>query len=274
MGDPMRTLCCLTVAVLTTAVPASAATTYVTGFDKTSNIYTNLMQQYPNTGPGTPGSRTGTANASYLFTPQATGEGHPENVNYADNGISYLLTSDAAGRDFAEVGTADFGVASLTLPIGVANASTLYLLAGAYNGSSFNITLNATGGVSRTFSDIALPDFNGGAINSVSGDVADQTVFRVYGQGAGGTGNSSNGAYNNYSLTQVGFTLGDAFKGRTLTSATITGNGYETLILGATVVSPDVSAVPEPAGWAMMIGGFGIVGGSLRRRPRPTVTFG
>ena len=28
------------------------------------------------------------------------------------------------------------------------------------------------------------------------------------------------------------------------------------------------AAVPEPASWAMMIGGFGIVGGALRRRPR------
>jgi hypothetical protein len=31
-----------------------------------------------------------------------------------------------------------------------------------------------------------------------------------------------------------------------------------------------VSAVPEPATWAMMIGGFGMVGGSLRSRRRQT----
>jgi hypothetical protein len=28
----------------------------------------------------------------------------------------------------------------------------------------------------------------------------------------------------------------------------------------------DVGAVPEPATWAMMIGGFGMVGGAMRRR--------
>ena len=38
----------------------------------------------------------------------------------------------------------------------------------------------------------------------------------------------------------------------------------------ATVQAP----VPEPATWAMMIGGFGIVGGSLRRSRRTTVAFG
>lgn len=250
------------------AQPAAAQTqTYVTGFDKTSNIYTNLNQQYPNTGPGVPGSRTGTPDATFLFTPQATGQGNPDNLNYANNGISYQLASDALGRDFTEVGTADFGLSSLLIPLDVADATAFYLLGAAYNGSSFNITFSGTGGYSRTFSNIALPDFNGGAINSVSGDVTDQTVFRVYGVGAGGTGNSSNGATNYYSLTQVGFDLGGDLAGRTLTGATITSNGYETLILGATVVSPQVqSGVPEPATWSLMIAGFGLVGGTMRRR--------
>ncbi|KQS04035.1 hypothetical protein ASG11_07050 [Sphingomonas sp. Leaf357] len=38
--------------------------------------------------------------------------------------------------------------------------------------------------------------------------------------------------------------------------------------------SPAASAVPEPATWAMMIGGFGMVGGALRsRRRKTTVSF-
>ena len=32
-------------------------------------------------------------------------------------------------------------------------------------------------------------------------------------------------------------------------------------------------AVPEPASWAMMLGGFGIVGGTLRARRKPSLTF-
>jgi hypothetical protein len=35
---------------------------------------------------------------------------------------------------------------------------------------------------------------------------------------------------------------------------------------GIGVGTPSVDAVPEPATWAMMIGGFGLVGGALRRR--------
>lgn len=40
----------------------------------------------------------------------------------------------------------------------------------------------------------------------------------------------------------------------------------------STSVSYVAGAVPEPASWAMMIGGFGVVGGSLRRR-RTSVRF-
>lgn len=33
-------------------------------------------------------------------------------------------------------------------------------------------------------------------------------------------------------------------------------------------------AVPEPASWAMMVGGFGMIGGAMRRRQRTSVAFG
>jgi hypothetical protein len=39
------------------------------------------------------------------------------------------------------------------------------------------------------------------------------------------------------------------------------------------LVRQDVAAVPEPASWAMMIGGFGLIGAMLRRRTRTTVRF-
>jgi hypothetical protein len=39
------------------------------------------------------------------------------------------------------------------------------------------------------------------------------------------------------------------------------------------LVRQHVAAVPEPASWAMMIGGFGLVGATLRRRVRTAVRF-
>lgn len=39
------------------------------------------------------------------------------------------------------------------------------------------------------------------------------------------------------------------------------------------VLDQGVGAVPEPAAWAMMIGGFGLVGGAVRRRRRSVSTI-
>jgi PEP-CTERM motif len=39
------------------------------------------------------------------------------------------------------------------------------------------------------------------------------------------------------------------------------------------VILPNAGPVPEPTTWAMIIAGFGIVGGALRRRRRATLAF-
>ena len=38
-------------------------------------------------------------------------------------------------------------------------------------------------------------------------------------------------------------------------------------------IAGNIGAVPEPANWALMIGGFGMIGGAMRRRQRMTVRF-
>lgn len=44
--------------------------------------------------------------------------------------------------------------------------------------------------------------------------------------------------------------------------------------IGPVIDNLSISAVPEPATWAMMIGGFGLVGGAMRRRAaRTSVTY-
>lgn len=49
-------------------------------------------------------------------------------------------------------------------------------------------------------------------------------------------------------------------------SFTITGDGAGGVPAGFAVRLDTTSAVPEPATWAMMITGFGLVGGAMRRR--------
>ena len=253
---------------------AEAAQTYITEFAKNNNIYTNLNQQYPHSGTGVPGSGVGTPNANALFTPQPTGQGNPNNVNLVNNGVNFQITSDTAGHDFAQI---DGGTTEI-VPIGLTKVTNLYLLMAAYNGQSVNITLNGSGGATQTFSNLFIPDFNGGAgsngYSAIGTDNYVKTVFNVLDTGAGGTGNSSNGAFNNYNLSEVGLTLGAQFTGQTLTSVGIFSNGFEPLLLGVTAVTPNaVGVVPEPASWAMMVSGFGISGFAMRQRRRTTVGF-
>jgi hypothetical protein len=55
------------------------------------------------------------------------------------------------------------------------------------------------------------------------------------------------------------YTLTAAFNGGAVTTLTIS--------------NPSASAVPEPATWAMFIGGFGLIGGAMRSRKRVSVSF-
>lgn len=61
-----------------------------------------------------------------------------------------------------------------------------------------------------------------------------------------------------------------------------TGNGIDVLayagadLPGGTIIitpAPPPPSVPEPATWATMVGGFGLIGGALRRRRRISVNF-
>jgi len=250
---------------------ATAQLNYITNFTKDNNIYTNLNQQFPNTGPGTPGSGIGTPNSSFLFDPTTVGAYAPGYTAGSDlvspaNSVDFKITSDAAGHDFEQIGSV--GGSPLTVTAGLNGVSDVYLLMGAYDGAQFDITFNGTGGVSQTFDNIDLPDFNQGtSINDISpGNYYDQTVFRTVDTGAGGTGNSSYGAYGSYDLTQVTFKLDSALQGQELTSFTISYTGYDDLLLGVTANGTPASSVPDTASTLPLLGGALAGLTALRRR--------
>ena len=67
----------------------------------------------------------------------------------------------------------------------------------------------------------------------------------------------------------TGTTAAPTFKLGTFGLTDILGQGSYTLVI-ADRVGPGPDPIPEPASWAMMIAGFGLVGSALRRRQRAT----
>ncbi|MBS0664269.1 MAG: hypothetical protein JSR48_13465 [Verrucomicrobia bacterium] len=266
---PARRMALGVLVALAWAGAARAQVVFFTTWSKTNNIYTNLNQEYPASGVGVPGSGIGTPNATFLFDPTiyATANAVPGS-NYATNGVTFLIASDSSGRDFAEVNTGQ----SLVVPIGQ-GLTSVHLLMAAYNGTSVNLTLTGADSSTETFSNVNLPDFNGGGVQNQSAAVNgssftnffEQTVFQVVNVGAGGTGNSSNGAFNTYNLVEVSLILGPTLSSQSLTSITLNSNGYMTLLLG---VSGLPTAVPEPAPLALLLLGLPSVLHRLRCRNR------
>jgi hypothetical protein len=78
------------------------------------------------------------------------------------------------------------------------------------------------------------------------------------------------------------------FTGTGTVNAMLSGSGMSTVVgagnlvtqistraggFGRVTYTYNESAVPEPASWAMMVGGFGLLGAAMRRRPRTNLTF-
>lgn len=70
--------------------------------------------------------------------------------------------------------------------------------------------------------------------------------------------------------------LGTSFNRATFffTNASLTPINLIEVVDNITYDAAAVAAVPEPGTWAMMLAGFGIVGGAMRRRQRTSVSFG
>ena len=75
--------------------------------------------------------------------------------------------------------------------------------------------------------------------------------------------------------------VGGATSGTWSTAGLVNPNGNKHPQLGLSHLafysgldsSGNPQGVPEPASWAMMLGGFGLVGGAMRARRKTSVTF-
>jgi len=134
------------------------------------------------------------------------------------------------------------------------------------------ISLSAGGTKTITFSQAVINPYI--AFVSWNGNSATfSQPFEKISEGLGfwGSGTFSLGANNSFVGTGEAHGILRFLGTFDTISFTDTSENWHGLTIGIGAVAPPSGAVPEPASWAMLIAGFGLIGGAMRRR-RATLT--
>lgn len=184
-------------------------------------------------------------------------------VNFAA-GSGTLPTDVSVFQNFdgfaanASIGMNAFATPTSTTGISVRpNFGSTGNYAAVLNGGSYTVNFGPSNvfsfviGSVDTFNSLTLRYADGSSQLYNGGQIINDLVFD--------SGNQISGETNGVVTYRV--TSGALLTGATFAT---TGNAFE---------FDNLSAVPEPAAWGMMILGFGLVGGALRRRSKTTVRF-
>jgi len=162
-------------------------------------------------------------------------------------------------------------VAAFALP-GAVNASVIYNLTLT---DSSNPAFNGMGSITLNTAPTAS-----GQTDYAQGDFSDLT-FTIGGQTFTPALNSVSavrfldGAFNDITFSQTIGTSPDRYALMMSGVYAFYYNDLQSVAYGTITSAPaTTTAVPEAATWAMMLAGFGFIGGALRRRRRTSVTFG
>lgn len=122
----------------------------------------------------------------------------------------------------------------------------------------FNYSFANYGGDSQNYPIIGSPDQTGAsAINTLGYTNAGDSTY----------------SFSGITLAPTGAQTTITFYGNTNQDFSDEAYGIDNLVVTGTVVTPPDGAVPEPSSWAMMLGGFGLVGGAMRSRRRAAISF-
>ncbi len=180
------------------------------------------------------------------------GDGINYGIGFSDDTLA-LVDSDAGGSgNFANEPSADTVMFFLD-----SNTAILNYAAGFTTGFSFYYS-SATAATVTIYSGV---DKTGSVLGTIN-------LAAQHTQNCGGDPNGTFCNWTNIGTTFAGTARSIDFGG------TANFTAYDNITFGSAVAGGGTGAVPEPATWAMMIGGFGAIGGAMRnRRRKTTVSF-
>ncbi len=176
--------------------------------------------------------------------------------------IPFLVSASPNNPSYSGVWLAPSLGSVLTVTgLSVSGQSSFYALLNNYFGSygvnEYTITLTGLSGSSVSYESIGGVDTRDYNANVFTNTIADTTTEWY-----------NNGIGQRYDVRT--FTLPSTFANDTITSFSITQASYDNAIFAgltfSTLPAGVTSDVPEPASWAMLIIGFGLVGGMMRRK--------
>ncbi|MXP28768.1 PEPxxWA-CTERM sorting domain-containing protein [Porphyrobacter algicida] len=177
--------------------------------------------------------------------------------SWSGNGMGVLNNANDGSHTIDNQGYTDFVILAFDQSVTLDKA---LFKTGYYGGSDYYNDTDATIGF------IDLAGFNWASdISYISGTSASDlsSYFSTYASNSNGNGSQSR------DINSVGNTANVWLIGAAFSNPDSKRDGFK--IKSLTYSVPE-TAVPEPAAWALMILGFGMVGGMLRRK-RPTTTL-
>ena len=187
-----------------------------------------------------------TANAAVTLTFEGLGNLDPVGNFYAPN---YVFSADTLAVIDSDAG----GTGNIA---NEPSGQTVMFFLDA-NNATLNVTNGFTTGFSFYYSSAAVASVNVyDGLNATGNLLATLDLSAQFNQNCAG---DPNGAYCNWTAVGVNF-------GGTAYSIDFGGTANRVAFDNITFGSANPGGVPEPAAWAMMLAGFGLVGGAMRRR--------
>lgn len=225
---------------------------------------------------------SGTAKGSTIVAGTVTGSVGPANpftTNLLPSGTavpvdftaaaSYLTQRSLELSAFAGAGTASLSYSTLTLT-GAASGPSVFNLTAAQLASTSTLVINLTPGTTALINvsgassvfQYAGTSIIGGTASDVLWNFYDATSLTIQGINMIGSVLAPKASFSSSGGQLHGTLIVDSFHGGQWGgSMELHNDGRYT----GGLLTP-TTPVPEPASWAMMIAGFGLIGGALRRR--------